>query len=75
MRKKLIIIIPLLALLIVVMAVVPIKTNKADCDLGKRFSVILGQYDEFRKAKTNPNELFACPAYIHDDIPNRLYIL
>ncbi len=55
---------------------VPIKTNEAECGLGKRFSLILGQYNKFEAAESNDaDEIGACPAYVHDYTPNRLYIL
>ncbi len=59
------------------MVFVPIQTNKADCGSGDRFSLILGQYEEFREAETNPDEIFThlCPTWLQEDIPNYLYIL
>lgn len=59
------------------MALVPIKTNDAKCGLGDRFSLVFGQYKEFNQADDRELEIgsFACPAYVHEIVPNRLYIL
>ncbi|KKW03630.1 MAG: hypothetical protein UY35_C0005G0078 [Candidatus Saccharibacteria bacterium GW2011_GWC2_48_9] len=62
------------------MVVIPIQTNADDCGLGERFSLARGQYEEFKKAEDISNNSFsmsngACPAYNHDYVKNRLYIL
>jgi hypothetical protein len=72
-KKLFIIMIPIV--LIALMALVPVQTSKAACGFGERFSIILGQYEKFKQASISPTEIVGCPQYIHDSVPNRLYIL
>ena len=62
------------------MTVIPIQTNNDDCGMGRRFSLVRGQYEEFKKTEVVSNNFSggsngACPAITHDIVKNRLYIL
>jgi len=72
-KKILIILIPVF--LISLMALVPVQTSDATCGLGHRFSIIFGQYEDYKKTNIIPTELLGCPQYIHNDVPDQLYIL
>jgi len=72
-KKILIVLIPVL--LVSLMALVPVQTSDAACGLGHRFSIVFGQYGDYKKTKIISTELIGCPQDIRDEVPNKLYIL
>jgi hypothetical protein len=74
MKRKALFITSIIALL-ALMALVPVQTSVHPCGLGQRFNLVLGQYKKYKQETATTDKLVECEQYIHDNKPNRLYIL
>lgn len=65
-----------LASVTLLMTVIPVEVSDDVCEMGKRYSMIFGQIESYKEAKSlGELNQGACPAISHDITPNKLYIL